>query len=482
MTPRPALSTSLGFEDKLWVAADLLRGSLDPAEYKHVLLGLLFLKSASTSGRFTVPERAQWSTLVDTLEAPALAKRLDTALEALERANAHLSGALPPRFHRAGLEERSLAQLLQLVASLLPSEDNASQDTLGRVYEYLIGRFASAEGRGGGEFYTPACVVQLLVELLQPFEGSVYDPCCGSGGMFVQSLRFIAAHGGDSSAVRVYGQESNPGTWRMAQMNLALRGIRAELGERPADTLHENLHPSLVADTVLANPPFNISRWGAEALRGDPRWSHGLPPDSNANFAWLQHILHHLSPTGTAGVVLSNGSLSGTHSGEGTLRRALIEADLVEGVVALPEQLFYATAIPACVWLLAPGKGRDAHRDRRGEILFVDASRWGHMETRTHRVLSQDEITRIAGALRRWRDPRGGYQDEPGFCRSAPISEVLGQEGILTPGRYVGAPPVTEASDSTDLALLIQTLREQQQEAAVLDQAIEQTLASLERD
>lgn len=479
---RTDLSASLGFEDKLWTASDLLRGVMDPAEYKHVLLGLLFLKSVSESGRFVVPTGTSWSALLSDVTGVGLADRLDESLAALEQANATLAGTLPARFVRAGLDARSLGGLIQVIGSIQASDASDQRDTLGRVYEYMVGRFASAEGRGGGEFYTPACVVQLLVDLLQPFEGTVYDPCCGSGGMFVQSLRFVDAHGGDRAAVQIHGQESNPKTWRMAQMNLALQGIAGQLGDRPADTLHQDLHPALRADTVLANPPFNISRWGADALQDDPRWAHGRPPDSNANFAWLQHIVHHLAPTGTAGVVLANGSLSSTVSGEGALRSALLAADLVEGVVALPERLFYATQIPACIWLLARAKGADSHRDRSGEVLFIDATQLGRMETRAHRVLDAPDIARVAGALRRWRDPAGGFEDESGFCRSAPLAEVMAQQGVLTPGRYVGAPPTQRDPAAADLDTLVRTLRDQQREAAALDKAIEAGLTRLGQD
>ncbi len=449
--------------------------------YKHVLLGTLFLKAATESGRFVVPEAAAWPQLAAQAGAEDLAHALDHALAALETANPALAGTLPPRFAFAGLDARSLGELVRVIASLEPAADDGTRDTLGRVYEYLVGRFASAEGRGGGEFYTPACIVRLLVRLIQPFTGTVYDPCCGSGGMFVQSLRFVEAHGGHAGRIRVFGQESNPTTWRMAQMNLALHGLTGDLGPEAADTLHQDLHPGLRADHVLANPPFNISRWGADSLRDDPRWVHGPPPDSNANFAWLQHILHHLGPRGTAGVVLANGSLTAMTSGEGALRRALIEADRVEAIVALPDRLFYATQIPACLWILARGKGSDPHRDRSGEVLFIDASRLGRMETRVHRVLDTADLERVAGALHRWRDPAGGHQDEPGFACSVTLADIAAQDHNLTPGRYVGPRPAHFETSAPSVAELVSTLRDQRREAVALDQAVAEVLHRLER-
>lgn len=483
MTPSTA---ALGFEDTLWAAADLLRSSLDPAEFKHVVLGLIFLKSVSDGDGgppgLVVPPEARW----DPLRAPSgqarLAARLDDAMGALEQANPSLAGALPRAFGRAGLDASRLTALMDLLSDLgLGGEGHRARDTLGRVYEYFVSRFASAEGRGGGEFYTPSSIVGLLVSLLEPFEGRVYDPCCGSGGMFVQSLRLLEAHGGRLDAVRLHGQESNPRTWRMARMNLALRGVEADLGDRAADTLHQDLHPGLQADHVLANPPFNISRWGGEALAQDPRWTHGVPPTGSANFAWLQHILHHLAPQGTAGVVLSNGTLSSTSGGEGEIRRRLVQADLVDCIVALPDRLFYATPIPSCLWILCRDKAAAGDRDRRGQLRFIDARGLGRMETRVHRVLDLPDQARISAAYRGWRRADGDPADLDGFCRAVPVAQVLAQDAVLTPGRYVGAcAPAAKADDPlARLAVLAEELAAQQRQAAGLDDRIAAALRSL---
>jgi type I restriction enzyme M protein len=412
--PEPAAERngSLGFEDKLWTAADLLRNNMDPAEYKHVVLGLIFLKYISDAFEerqskliasvsepdshhyiedlkdreaelaelledrdeytaenvFWVPHQARWSRLQAQATQPTIGKLVDDAMDAIEQDNRGLKGALPKVFGRPDVDKRSLGELINLIGGIgLGAKEHRNQDTLGRVYEYFLSRFASAEGKGGGEFYTPSSVVRVLVEMLEPYSGRVYDPCCGSGGMFVQSLRFIEAHDGKRDAVSVYGQESNSTTWRMARMNLAIRGIEAKLGAKHADSFHEDLHPDLRADFVMANPPFNISKWGGERLVEDVRWQYGVPPVGNANFAWVQHILHHLAPAGTAGIVLANGSMSSMQSGEGEIRRKLVEEDLVDCMVAMPGQLFYATGISVCLWFLARDRRNGKFRDRRGE-------------------------------------------------------------------------------------------------------------------
>ena len=436
--PSPDPTTTLGFEDALWAASDLLRGRLDPAIYKHAVLEVLYRKAIGGDG---------WA--ADLLSAP------------------------PPDLARLELAPGILASLVALIDDVALGPD--AHDTLGRVYEYFLGRFASAEGRGGGEFYTPPCVVQLLVSLLDPIAGTVYDPCCGSGGMFVQAQ---LGRGG----LRCHGQESNPRTFKLAQRNLTLRGLDFDLGPGPADTLHQDLHPDLRADHVLANPPFNIARWGAAQLAGDPRWAFGEPPDRCANFAWIQHILHHLAPAGTGGVVLANGSLSATTSGEGALRSALVAADVVEAIVALPDRLFYATQIPACIWVLARGKASDSHRDRSGEVLFVDATRLGRMETRVHRVLDAPDVARIAQALHRWRDASGAFTPEPGFCASATLDQVAAQGGVLTPGRFVGAPPPNTEQQAPDLGGLVAKLRLQMAQARASDEDLEAALHALARD
>jgi len=464
--PRSAKAVQpLGFEAKLWQAADALRNSMDPAEYKHVVLGLIFLKyisdafedrrsqiePGSTEDRdyyaaynvFWVPEIARWPWLQQNAKQPNVGKLIDDAMESIEQDNPRLKGVLPRDYARPTLDWHSLGQLIDLIGSIgLGGAEAQSKDVLGRVYEYFLGRFASAEGKAGGEFYTPQHVVRLLVEMIEPFDGRVYDPCCGSGGMFVQSVRFLEAHGGRRDRLSIYGQESNPTTWKLAQMNLAIRGIDANLGRENADSFRRDLHPDLRADFILANPPFNVSDWKGDLLRDDVRWKYGMPPAGNANFAWIQHFIHHLAPHGVASFVMANGSLSSQQSGEGEIRKAIIEADLVDCIVALPGQLFYTTQIPVCLWFLA--KDRSAaggFRDRRGEVLFIDARTMGQLVTRVHRVLTDREIDRIATTYHAWRgEPEAGdYVDVLGFCRSADLAEIAQHQYVLTPGRFVQA-------------------------------------------
>ena len=413
---------TLGFEEKLWAAADKMRGHMDSAEYKHVVLGLLFLKYISDAFEarrsalegelsdpkstayirepqsryqvledrdeytaenvFWVPAEARWERLQARAKSPEIGKLLDEAMTAIERENPRLKGVLPKIYARPDLDKTRLGELLDLVSTIgLGDAESQKKDILGRTYEYFLGRFASAEGKGGGEFYTPACVVKLLVAMLEPYHGRVYDPCCGSGGMFVQSENFVLAHGGRIGDISIYGQESNPTTWRLAKMNLAIRGIEADLGPEPADTFHRDLHPDLKADFILANPPFNMSDWGVERLENDIRWKYGTPPKGNANYGWIQHKIHHLAPRGYAGFVLANGSMSSNTSGEGDIRKAIVDADLVDCMIALPGQLFYSTQIPACLWFLARdksgGNGKTPKRDRRGEVLVYRCSQAG---------------------------------------------------------------------------------------------------------
>ena len=518
---------SLGFEDKLWAAADVLRNNMDPAEYKHVVLGLIFLKyisdafeerqeqifaSVSTLGGehyiadlkareaelaelledrdeytaenvFWVPHQGRWPFIQGQAKQPTIGKILDDAMDAIEADNPVLKGALPKVYALPSLDKHRLGELLDLMSGIgLGTQAHREKDTLGRVYEYFLSRFASAEGRGGGEFYTPSSIVRVLVELLEPYQGRVYDPCCGSGGMFVQSVKFIDAHDGRRDAVTVYGQESNATTWRMARMNMAIRGIEAKLGKQHGDTFHRDLHPDLRADFVMANPPFNISNWGGERLTEDVRWKYGTPPAGNANFAWLQHIVHHLSPTGTAGVVLANGSMSSQQSGEGEIRKKLVEADLVDCMVAMPGQLFYATQIPVCLWFLARDKRNGKFRDRRGEVLFIDARKLGSMETRVHRVLDAEDIEKIAGTYHAWRNVGGNYEDLPGFCKAATLAEIKAHDFVLTPGRYVGAEEVEDDGEPFEekLERLVAELREQQAEGRRLDALIGQALRGLD--
>ncbi|MCK6502148.1 type I restriction-modification system subunit M [Myxococcota bacterium] len=501
-------NVSLGFEDKLWAAADVLRNNMDPAEYKHVVLGLIFLKYISDAFEerraqlvqagdadlvedrdeytaenvFWVPEVARWSTLRGQAKQPTIGTTLDAAMDAIEADNPPLKGALPKVYALPALDKHKLGELVDLVSGIgLGTAAHREKDTLGRVYEYFLSRFASAEGRGGGEFYTPSSVVRVLVEMLEPYQGRVYDPCCGSGGMFVQSVKFIDAHGGRRDAVTVYGQESNATTWRMARMNMAIRGIEAKLGKQHGDTFHRDLHPDLRADFVMANPPFNISNWGGERLADDVRWKYGTPPTGNANFAWLQHIVHHLSPTGTAGVVLANGSMSSQQSGEGEIRRRLVEADLVDCMVAMPGQLFYATQIPVCLWFLARDKGNGKFRSRKGEVLFVDARKLGRMETRVHRVLDGGDVEQIAATYHGWRSVGGYYEDVPGFCKVATLAEIRAHDFVLTPGRYVGAEEVEDDGEPFEekMERLVTALREQFAEGSRLNREIESALSEL---
>ena len=459
---------NLGFEAQLWAAADKLRGNMEPSDYKHVALGLIFLKYISDAFEakraalleedladaedpeeylaenvFWVPKAARWSHLQARAKQPTIGKDIDDAMLAIEANNASLKGVLPKDYARPALNKVMLGELIDLVSGIgMAEEADRSRDILGRVYEYFLGGFAGAEGKRGGEFYTPRSVVRLLVEMLEPYKGRVYDPCCGSGGMFVQSEKFVEEHGGRIGDIAIYGQESNYTTWRLAMMNLAVRGIDADIRWSNEGSFHKDELPDLKADFILANPPFNISDWGGDRLREDARWRFGVPPVGNANYAWLQHIHHHLAPNGTAGVVLANGSMSSAQSGEGDIRRAMIEGDAVDCMIALPGQLFYSTQIPACLWFLArnknPGNG---WRDRRGELLFIDARKLGHMVDRTRKEFSDEDIARIAGTCRAWRgEPvAAAYEDVSGFCKSATLAEIGEHNHVLTPGRYVGA-------------------------------------------
>ncbi|WP_457755885.1 class I SAM-dependent DNA methyltransferase [Thermodesulfatator indicus] len=512
----------LGFEAKLWEAANALRGSMDAAEYKHVVLGLIFLKYISdafeehrkrleqepyadpedpdeyrAANVFWVPPEARWERLKQNARRPEIGQIVDEAMEALERENPSLKGVLPKDYARPALDKQRLGQLIDLITNIrLEGEEARGKDVLGRVYEYFLGQFASAEGRKGGEFYTPASVVKLLVEMLEPFEGRVYDPCCGSGGMFVQSVRFVEAHatgngnGGRARArISIYGQELNYTTWRLCKMNLAIRGIEGKIEQ--GDTFLNDRFPDLKADYILANPPFNMKNWGAEQLRHDKRWKYGLPPARNANFAWLQHMIHHLSPVGYAGVVLANGSLSSNQSNEGEIRKNIVEADLVDCIVALPDKLFYTTQIPACLWFLTrdksgrpPAGQKKRLRDRRGEVLFIDARKMGVMVDRVHRELTDEEIEKIARTYHAWRaeDGAGEYKDIPGFCISATIEKIRREHDyILTPGRYVGVEIQEEDDEIFEekMKRLVAELEAQFSEGAKLEEAIKRNLREL---
>ena len=500
----------LGFETDLFKAADKLRGNMEPSDYKHVALGLIFLKYISDAFEarhkallaedaqaaedkdeyladnvFWVPKEARWSHLQAHAKLPTIGTLIDDAMRAIEKDNESLKGVLPKDYARPALNKVRLGELIDLISGIaLGEEGDKSRDILGRVYEYFLGQFAGAEGKRGGEFYTPRSVVRVLVEMLEPYSGRVYDPCCGSGGMFVQSEKFVQEHGGRIGDIAIYGQESNYTTWRLAKMNLAVRGIDSDIRWNNEGSFHKDELRDLKADYILANPPFNISDWGGDRLRDDVRWQFGVPPVGNANYAWLQHIYHHLAPNGTAGVVLANGSMSSNQSGEGEIRKAMLEADAVDCMVALPGQLFYTTQIPACLWFLArnknPGKG---WRDRRGQVLFIDARKLGVLVDRTRRELTDEEIQKIADTYHAWRgEPGAGeYADVPGFCKSATLEEIRKHGFVLTPGRYVGAAAQEDDGEPFEekMARLAAQWRAQRAEAARLDAAIEANLKEL---
>lgn len=505
----PNNGESSRLEAKLWAAADALRNNMDAAEYKHVLLGLIFLKYISdafvakhaelelqkkqgadpedpdeykAASIFWVPKEARWSHLKASAPQPTIGTIVDDAMTAIERDNPSLKGVLPKDYARPGLDKQRLGQLINLVSDIgLGSPADRAKDILGRVYEYFLAQFASAEGKKGGQFYTPSRVVRVLVEMLAPYKGRVYDPCCGSGGMFVSSEKFIEAHSGKLGDISIYGQESNYTTWRLAKMNLAIRGIDAQIAH--GDTFHNDKHPDLKADYVIANPPFNDSDWRGELLKDDKRWVYGAPPAGNANYAWVQHFIYHLAPTGLAGFVLANGSMSSNQSNEGDIRKAITGADLVDCMVALPSQLFYSTQIPVCLWFIARNKKNGRFRDRCGETLFIDARKLGTMTDRVHRELSDADIAKIAGTYHAWRgdNSAGTYADIPGFCKATKLDEIRKHGHVLTPGRYVGAEAAEDDGEAFEKKMkrLTETLQKQQTEAAKLDAAIAANLKEL---
>ncbi len=504
---------NLGFENQLWAAADKMRGHMDASEYKHVALGLIFLKYISDAFQaeynkldaaketdytdpedrdeykaanvFWVPKDARWEKLQAGAKLPTIGKLIDDAMTAIEKENPRLKGVLPKDYSRHSLDKHRLGELIDIIGKIgLGDEASQSKDILGRVYEYFLGKFAEAEGKSGGEFFTPKCVVKLLVRMLEPsVKSRVFDPCCGSGGMFVQSEKFIEEHGGHIGDIAVYGQESNFTTWRLAKMNLAIRGIDANLGGRHADTFHNDLHRDLKADFILANPPFNMSDWGGKRLKEDARWKYGIPPVNNANYAWIQHFIHHLAPRGTAGFVLANGSMSTATSGEGEIRKNIVEADLVDCMIAMPGQLFYTTQIPVCLWFLARNKRDGNFRGRRGQTLFIDARKMGALIDRTHRELSEADIERITRTYHAWRGEAeaGEYGDIPGFCKSASIEEIKAHGYVLTPGRYVGAEAVEDDGIPFEekMSELSAKLYEQFKKSEELEKAIKKNLKVL---
>lgn len=514
MAPSKSSSTTnggnLGFEEKLWAAADKMRGHMDSGEYKHVVLGLIFLKYISDAFEekhakltkedladpedkdeykadniFWVPKEARWKGLQANAKQPTIGKLIDEAMTSIERENPSLRGVLAKDYSRPSLDKTRLGELIDLIGTIgLGTEEHRSQDILGRVYEYFLGRFASAEGKGGGEFYTPRSVVKLLVEMIEPYKGRIYDPCCGSGGMFVQSEKFVETHGGGKQDLAIYGQESNPTTWKLCMMNLAIRGIDGNIGGKNADTFHNDLHKDLKADFILANPPFNISDWGGERVQDDVRWKYGSPPPGNANYAWVQHMVHHLSPTGIAGFVLANGSLSSNQSGEGDIRRKLVEADMVDCIVALPGQLFYTTPIPVCLWFIARDRSNHKFRDRRKEILFIDARKMGHLIDRTHREFAKEDIEKISHAYHAWRGEGGSYDDIAGFCKKAQHEEVAAHDYVLTPGRYVGVAEIEDDGQpfETKFSSLSEKLKDLFARSSGLQQEVVANLKMLSND
>jgi len=530
MAKKKENGANLGFEEKLWQAADKLRGNMDAAEYKHVVLGLIFLKYISDAFEekyadlkareetdftdpedpdeyladniFWVPAKARWSNIKTSAKKPEIGRIIDEAMEALEKENDTLAGVLTKDYSRESLDKRRLGELIDLISTIgLGDKESQSKDVLGRVYEYFLGKFADAEGKNGGQFYTAKCIVELLVEMIEPYRGRILDPCCGSGGMFVQSEKFIQSHGGRRTDVSIYGQESNSTTVKLAKMNMAIRQIDAKI--EYGDSFHNDKFKDLRVDYLLANPPFNDSDWGGNSLRDDARWKFGIPPAGNANYAWIQHFISHLAPNGIAGFVMANGSLSSNQSGEGEIRKNIIEADLVDCIVALPGQLFYNTMIPVCLWFVSRDRQNNKFRDRRGETLFIDARKLGIMIDRKHKTLTEENIKRIADTYHTWRGEiasmetgqallaaeqstienylkesgeRGepeGYEDIPGFCKTATIDEIRENGYILTPGRYVGMEEIEDDGESfeekmerltTELAKLFKESRELEEE------------------
>jgi len=500
------------FEKTLFKAADKLRKNMDAAEYKHIVLGLIFLKYISDSfesvyakikeGKgdyaganpedadeyraenvFFVPQTARWSHLHSRAKIPSIGKDVDDAMEAIEKENATLKGILPKVYARPNLDKAALGGLIDLVGNIaLGTEAAKSKDLLGRVYEYFLGEFANAEGKKGGQFYTPKSIVRLMVEMIEPYKGRVYDPCCGSGGMFIMSERFIESHQGKVDDISIYGQESNQTTYRLCRMNLAIRGIDgSQVKWNNEGSFLNDAHKDLKADFILANPPFNDSDWSGQLLQNDPRWKYGVPPASNANFAWLQHMIYHLSPKGIMACVLANGSLSSQTNNEGEIRKSLIENDLVDCIVALPKQLFYNTGIPACIWFLSRKHTGNGDRKRTGEILVIDASEVGYMEDRTHRTFGDEDISKIANTYHEWRKPKGKYENIKGFCKSATMEEITKNNFVLTPGRYAGTKDEEDDGIPFEekISKLTQKLSEAMEEEDKLNEEIKKQLQNI---
>ena len=491
---------AIGFEDQLWASADKLRNNMDASEYKHVVLGLIFLKYVSDTfmekheelmeddpdfaedrdeytaeGIFWVPENARWNYIAERSKQPEIGAIIDEALDNIEKENETLRGVLPKNYSRPELDKRILGEIVDLFTNInIGGTIEKEKDVLGRVYEYFLGKFAANEGKSGGEFYTPRSIVKLMVDMIEPYKGYVYDPACGSGGMFVQSLKFLEEHSGNAFDISVYGQESNPTTWKLAKMNLAIRGIENNLGSKNADTFHEDLHPSLKADYILANPPFNQSDWGQPLLVNDPRWKYGTPPAGNANYGWIEHMIDKLSQNGKAAVVLANGSLSSNTSNEGEIRKNILEADLVDAIVALPDKLFYTTGIPVCIWFF------NRNKKNNGETLFIDARKMGTMVSRKLRELTDEDIKQVADTYHAYNG-NGEYEDKLGFCKRASIDEIRNNDYILTPGRYVGIEEEEDDGEPFEekMARLTATLSEQFAKSRELEDEIRKQLGGI---
>lgn len=491
---------AIGFEDKLWASADKLRNNMDASEYKHVVLGLIFLKYVSDTfmekheelmeddpdfaedrdeytaeGIFWVPENARWNYIAERSKQPEIGAIIDEALDNIEKENETLRGVLPKNYSRPELDKRILGEIVDLFTNInVGGTIEKEKDVLGRVYEYFLGKFAANEGKSGGEFYTPRSIVKLMVDMIEPYKGYVYDPACGSGGMFVQSLKFLEEHSGNAFDISVYGQESNPTTWKLAKMNLAIRGIENNLGSKNADTFHEDLHPSLKADYILANPPFNQSDWGQPLLVNDPRWKYGTPPAGNANYGWIEHMIDKLSQDGKAAVVLANGSLSSNTSNEGEIRKNILEADLVDAIVALPDKLFYTTGIPVCIWFF------NRNKKNKGETLFIDARKLGTMVSRKLRELTEEDIKQVADTYHAYNG-NGEYEDKLGFCKKATIDEIRNNDYVLTPGRYVGIEEEEDDGEPFEekMARLTATLSEQFAKSRELEEEIRKQLGGI---
>jgi type I restriction enzyme M protein len=490
-------TANIGFEQQIWAAADILRGNIDAAEYKHVVLGLIFLKYISDkfeeryleleaddddvedkdayteANVFFVPPTARWNVIAEAAHKEEIGTVIDEAMRAIEKENKRLKDILPKNYSRSELDKRRLGNVVDLFTNIKMVEHGSDKDILGRTYEYCLSKFAELEGKRAGEFFTPSCVVRTLVEVLQPFKGRVYDPCCGSGGMFVQSIDFVSHHAGNINNLSIFGQDSNPTTRKMALMNLAIHGIEADLGPYNADTFHNDLHPQLKADFILANPPFNLSDWNDGSLNDDPRWKYGLPPAGNANFAWLQHMIHHLSPKGKIAMVLANGSLSSQSGGEGGIRKRIVEADLVEGIIAMPTQLFYTTQIPVSLWFI--------NRDKKqsGKTLFIDARKMGTMVNRRLREMTDEDIKKIADTFVAFDD--GSLEDVKGFCAAVATQDIAKQDFILTPGRYVGIEEQEEDDEPFDekMTRLTAELSEMFKRSHELEEEIRQRLGAI---